>query len=63
MIEGWKYYNYAVVPTTAPHEEADISCIKSRTFWIKCGGGERYHYLHAGRQILIVVMKRNGGTQ
>lgn len=62
MIEGWKYYNYAVVPTTAPHEEADISCIKSRTFWIKCGG-ERYHYLHAGRQILIVVMKRNGGTQ
>lgn len=40
MIEGWKYYNYAVVPTTAPHEEADISCIKSRTFWIKCGGGK-----------------------
>ena len=38
MIEGWKYYNYAVIPTTAPHEEADISCIKSRTFWIKCGG-------------------------
>lgn len=37
MIEGWKYYNYAVIPTTAPHEEADISCIKSRTFWIKWG--------------------------
>ena len=43
MIEGWKYYNYAVVPTTAPHEKADISCIKSRTFWCVPRKEERFH--------------------
>lgn len=37
MIEGRKYYNYAVVPITAPQEETDISCIKSRIVKRKFG--------------------------
>lgn len=32
MIEGWKYYNNAVVLITAPHEEDDMSYIKIRIF-------------------------------
>ena len=27
MIEGWKYYNHAAIPTTAPHIDVDISPI------------------------------------
>ena len=23
-IEGWKYYNHAAIPTTAPHEMPDL---------------------------------------
>ncbi len=33
MIKGWRYYNYAVVPTSAPHEEVDITPIKNNTIW------------------------------
>ena len=30
---GWKYYNYAVVPTTAPHEEPDTAPILDGSIW------------------------------
>ena len=33
MINGWRYYNHAVIPTTAPHEEVDISPIISNEIW------------------------------
>lgn len=32
MREGWKYYNYALIPTTAPHEK--VGNLKlDREFW------------------------------
>ncbi|MBQ8685358.1 MAG: hypothetical protein IJ514_04215 [Clostridia bacterium] len=33
----WKYYNHAVLPTTAPHERVDTSPIRDGTIWN--GGG------------------------
>lgn len=32
-IEKWKYYNYAVIPTTAPHEEPDLTPIIDGSIW------------------------------
>lgn len=31
--DGWKYYNYAVLPTTKPHEEPDLTPVKSGSIW------------------------------
>lgn len=31
-INDWRYCNHAVIPSTAPHEEPDISCIKKNLF-------------------------------
>lgn len=38
QIDGWKYYNHAAIPTTAPHEIPDISPITNGSIW-KSGGG------------------------
>ena len=32
-IIGWKYYNHAAVPVTAPHEEVNIVPIRNKTIW------------------------------
>lgn len=32
-IDGWKYYNHAVIPTTAPHEEPDLEPVYSGLVW------------------------------
>ncbi len=32
-IDGWKYYNHAALPTTAPHEEVNIDPIKNGKIW------------------------------
>ena len=37
QIDGWKYYNHAAIPTTAPHEIPDISPITNGSIW-KSGG-------------------------
>lgn len=38
-VEGWKYYNHAMIPDCAPHEEADISPVRSGEIWQNCRGG------------------------
>ena len=38
QVEGWKYYNHAMVPTTAPNETPDTHPIESGAIW-KAGGG------------------------
>ena len=37
QIDGWKYYNHAAVPTTAPHEPVNMEPIKNGEIW-KTGG-------------------------
>lgn len=37
-IKGWKYYNHAVIQTSAPHEKPDISPIYDRSIWKVRGG-------------------------
>lgn len=32
-IDGWKYYNHAVIPTTAPHEKVDLTPINNGSIW------------------------------
>lgn len=59
MIEGWRYYNHAAIPTCAPHEEPDINPIESGVAWTNMGGVLRY--LQGGRQIGIVATRRTGG--
>ena len=39
LINGWRYYNHAAIPTTAPHEEPDLSPIESKQIW-KLGDGK-----------------------
>lgn len=60
QIDGWKYYNHAAIPTTAPHD------MKSRIFHRsqmvvsgKSGGGLRYW--QGGLQNMIVATKQIGG--
>lgn len=38
QIEGWKYYNHAMLPTSEPHETPDMRPIESGAVW-KAGGG------------------------
>lgn len=38
MIEGWRYYNHAVIPTCAPHEQPNLKPLKDGSVW-KIGGG------------------------
>ena len=37
QIEGWKYYNHAAIPTTAPHEEPDLQPIEDGAIWQMSG--------------------------
>lgn len=32
-VNGWRYYNHAAVPATAPHEEPDLTPIKDGSIW------------------------------
>ena len=38
QIEGWKYYNHAMLPTSEPHEIPDMRPIESGAVW-NAGGG------------------------
>ena len=38
QIDGWKYYNHAAIPTTAPHEEPNMIPINDGSIW-KIGRG------------------------
>lgn len=60
MIEGWKYYNHAAIPTTAPHEAANLDPINDGSIW-NLGGGV-FLYLLDGSLIGTVALKRSGGT-
>ena len=33
MIKGWRYYNHAAIPSTAPHEEVDTRSIMNNEIW------------------------------
>ena len=57
QIDGWKYYNHAAIPTTAPHEIPDISPITDASIW-KSGG---LRYWQDGLLSSIAVMKQIGG--
>lgn len=37
-IKGWKYYNHAAIPTSAPHEEVNTEAIESGDIWKLDGG-------------------------
>lgn len=56
MKSKWKYYNYAVMPTCAPHEPVDSKSLGDEPLW-----KSQKTFLHVGLWILIVDMKRRGG--
>lgn len=33
MVDGWKYYNHALLPETAPSEQVDETVFKDKKFW------------------------------
>lgn len=55
----WRYYNHAMLPTTAPHQEVDIGAVEDGSVWKLAGGGSPCW--HVGPQISIVGIKQNGG--
>lgn len=32
-MKRWKYYNHAMIPTTAPHEYVDVEALNNKQFW------------------------------
>lgn len=40
----WKYYNHALLPTTAPHEKVDETLITSGALWKQNRGGQTLTY-------------------
>lgn len=32
-MKNWIYYNHAMIPTTAPNEPVDTSCIEDKSIW------------------------------
>lgn len=56
QIEGWKYYNHATIPTTAPHEIPDLRAVENGDVW-KIGV---FLYWRDGQSIGIVDMKQVG---
>lgn len=61
-VQGWKYYNHAMIPDCAPNEEPDLSVIDNGEIWKKSVGGG-HHFLLDGQQIGIVGMKPGGGIR
>lgn len=41
-IDGWRYYNNAVMPVTRPHEKIDLTPIRNGDIWKIGGGVHRY---------------------
>lgn len=58
QIEGWKYYNHAMLPTSEPHEIPDMRPIESGDIW---NAGGVLLYLQGGQPIGIAAMRRTGG--
>lgn len=40
MNKEWEYYNHALIPTLAPHEEPDTSWMKDRKMWRQLADGK-----------------------
>ena len=59
MVEGWKYYKQAAVPTTAPHRPPNLEPIKNGTIWKDLGGV--HHFLLDIAAIGTVDTKQTGG--
>lgn len=59
-INGWKYYNHAMIPTGSPDEEVDTSSIENGEIWRDSGGGDPF--LLGGHRIGSATMKPTGGT-
>lgn len=34
-MTGWRYYNHAMIPTCAPHEQADIASVEDGSIWLE----------------------------
>lgn len=32
-LQGWRYYNHAIVPSVAPHVTPDLTIFKSAEIW------------------------------
>ncbi len=45
MIDGWRYYNYAAIPTCAPHEAPNLSPVNDGSIW--------KHYSWGGHKPLL----------
>lgn len=42
-LKGWTYYNHALVPTCAPHEEPDLEKLSDAgDVWMSGRGGVKY---------------------
>ena len=38
-LQGWTYYQHALIPTTWPHETVNTLPIEDKTIWKVRGGG------------------------
>lgn len=40
-IDGWQYYNHAMIPSSAPHEAVDLSAVRNGEIWHYRNGKDR----------------------
>ncbi|MDU6359648.1 MAG: hypothetical protein E6590_06710 [Clostridiales bacterium] len=69
MLEGWKYYNHALLPETPPHKNPDIQQLRKRGKWDKgvlfaryttefdCGYETEWWYLIKDNEIDLSKLK------
>ena len=61
QVEGWRYYNHAMIPAIAPNETADMHPIENGDIWKNWGGGTPLPYWRGGQPIGIMVLRQTGG--
>ena len=60
-VQGWKYYNHAMIPNCAPNEEPDLSVFENGEIWKKSSGGGGHRCLLGGHLITIIQNMKIGG--
>lgn len=43
-LQGWRYYNHAIVPSVAPHVTPDLTIFKSAEIWKNTNWGGELQY-------------------
>lgn len=61
-VQGWRYYNHAMLPDGQPDKEPDLTPVENGEIWSNVHGGGGRHFLLDGQRTGIAGTKPDGGT-